>query len=823
MPAMAQHPPALAADELLLCRFDEAWQSGLPPRIADFLVGSIGRVRSHLLQELVRIDLEYRWRTSAGGTPLPENSLAPRPRLEHYVARFAELGALEQLSTDLIGDEYRVRCRWGDRPSLAEYQARFPGHASLSETLRHIDAELAAELSHTREALPDSAACAGLAKGAAPKPAELVQPVGSIPELLDVLRQGGFLTQEQLDELIRADVRGHWADVKALATELLERGWLTPYQINHLLQGKGRELLLGPYLLAERLGEGGAGQVFKARHRLMNRMVALKVIRKELLADAEAVARFYREIQIVSQLDHPNVVHAYDAGPAGASHFLAMELIEGIDLGKLVKQGGPLPVLQACAYVRQAALGLQHAHERGLVHRDIKPHNLIMSRREGLVKVADLGLARLPRALNEEVTAVLSGSKSTGPLTPDHAFMIGTADFLAPEQAMDFHKADIRADLYSLGCAFYFLLTGQPPFPSGTLASKIMRHLQTEPPAIEDSRADVPTKVSAIVRKLLAKQPEERYQTPADVVMVLDSVLGPEPATTLLLADGGPQGVSPRLWRKVRPSAGRWRRWAIALASLLAVGLGTVGFLVAWPGPAKQPRLPTIQVRRAPVSAPRLPPVAFGGGFRNARGLVLNGKASVGRGRLHLTVPGNWQAGSVFTSQKVGIGHFTTDFRFQLPAGLTTDGLTFTIQTAGTTVVGPVAGGLGYGPADPEGEPGIPRSVAVKFDSWDNHGEGDSSTGLYLNGASPTIPATNLAGTGIDLHTDHVFRVQMTYDSERLKVKLTDETTQASTSDNYRVDIPRVVGSFTAHVGFTASSGGTTGTPDILSWTYWGE
>src|SRR5262249_34473966 len=162
------------------------------------------------------------------------------------------------------------------------------------------------------------------------------------------------------------------------------------------------ELVLGPYVLLERLGQGGAGQVFKARHQKMNRLAAVKVIRKELLADTEVVGRFYREIQILSRLDHPNVVHAYDAGPAGPTPFLAMEFVEGTDLGKLVKQGGPMPVMQACEYIRQAALGLQHAHERGLVHRDIKPHNLIMSVRDGLIKVADLGLGRLPRGMTDE-------------------------------------------------------------------------------------------------------------------------------------------------------------------------------------------------------------------------------------------------------------------------------------------------------------------------------------------------------------------------------------------------------------------------------------
>ena len=204
----------------------------------------------------------------------------------------------------------------------------------------------------------------------------------------------------------------------------------------------------------------------------MNRVVALKVIRRESLADAEAVGRFYREIQVVSQLDHPNVVHAYDAGPVGATHFLAMEYVEGTDLGRLVKQSGPLPVAQACDYIRQAALGLQHAHERGLVHRDIKPHNLIMSLSDGLIKVADLGLARLSRTANEDLTAVLTSANTTGSLTPQNAVMMGTADYLAPEQALDFHKADIRADIYGLGCTFYYLLTGRPPFAGTTLAEK---------------------------------------------------------------------------------------------------------------------------------------------------------------------------------------------------------------------------------------------------------------------------------------------------------------------------------------------------------------
>src|SRR5262249_50990849 len=188
---------------------------------------------------------------------------------------------------------------------------------------------------------------------------------------------------------------------------------------------------------------------------------------------------------------------------------------------KVVMQGGPMPVQQACEYIRQAALGLQHAHERGLVHRDIKPHNLIMSLRDGLIKVADLGLARLPRSSNAEVTAALSGVKGSGTLTPENAVLMGTADYLAPEQALNFHQADIRADIYSLGCTFYYLLTGQPPFSGMTLAEKLVKHQQAEPPRLEDFRTDLPPALISVVRKMLAKRPEDRYQTPAEVAQFL--------------------------------------------------------------------------------------------------------------------------------------------------------------------------------------------------------------------------------------------------------------------------------------------------------------
>ena len=307
------------------------------------------------------------------------------------------------------------------------------------------------------------------------------------------------------------DLQQHFPEPRNLARELLKRGWLTAYQVNQLLQGRGQDLVVGPYVLLERLGEGGTGQVFKARHLAMQRIAAVKVIRKDLLHDAEAVGRFLREIHVTSQLTGPHVVHAYDSGSVGSSYYLAMEYVEGIDLARLVKQVGPISVGQACVYIRQAALGLQHLHEKGLVHRDIKPSNLMLA---GLVdpaqgltpppgcilKILDLGLARLHRSLDE----------MTRDLTGNNGVLMGTLDYMAPEQGQSFHAADIRSDVYSLGCTFYFLLTGQPPFPGGTIPQKVMRHVQAEPAPLDQFRRDLPPGLAALVLRMMAKQPQQR-------------------------------------------------------------------------------------------------------------------------------------------------------------------------------------------------------------------------------------------------------------------------------------------------------------------------
>jgi DNA-binding response OmpR family regulator len=285
-------------------------------------------------------------------------------------------------------------------------------------------------------------------------------------------------------------------------------------------------ITLGEYQILEELGRGGMGAVFKARHARMNRLVALKVIDKEYLANPDAVRRFYKEIEAASQLSHPNIVIAYDAGQVDDTHYFAMEYVPGIDLDRLVQQRGRLNIRKACDYIRQAALGLQHAHERGMVHRDIKPSNLIVTiadetavsnskpgaAAEATVKILDMGLARLGSGG--------SGEGQDGALTQEGK-ILGTADFMAPEQWRDARKVDIRSDLYSLGCTLYFLLTAQLPFPNAEPMEKMLKHCLDQPTPVEQLRPEVPEKVITVVRRLMAKKPEARYQAPRELAELL--------------------------------------------------------------------------------------------------------------------------------------------------------------------------------------------------------------------------------------------------------------------------------------------------------------
>jgi serine/threonine protein kinase len=267
------------------------------------------------------------------------------------------------------------------------------------------------------------------------------------------------------------------------------------------------------------LGVGGMGSVFKAEHRMMERLVALKVINRALTGDEGAIERFRREVRTAAKLSHPNVVTAFDAEQVGDLHFFVMEFIDGNSLDRWVGKVGPLPVHEACNYIRHAALGLQYAHERGMVHRDIKPQNLLRTK-DGDVKILDFGLARF-------------ASERKGKDSLTHTGMaMGTPDYIAPEQANDARTADVRADIYSLGCTLYFLLTGQVPFPEGTTLQKFIAHLEQTPRPVRERRPDVPAELEAVLTRMMAKKPADRYQQPLDAANALTPYLPGAPVLT---------------------------------------------------------------------------------------------------------------------------------------------------------------------------------------------------------------------------------------------------------------------------------------------------
>jgi serine/threonine-protein kinase len=366
----------------------------------------------------------------------------------------------------------------------------------------------------------------------------------SLIDFFEALCRYHLLVPEQLDEVTRV-LWPRSADPRALAKELIQRDWLTPYQVNQLFQGRGDSLVLGQYVLLERLGEGGMGHVFKARHHGLGRVVALKLIRKDRLTSTDAVRRFRHEIQAAARLCHPNVVQAYDADEINGQHFYIMEYVPGTDLAKLVRRSGALPVPKACAYVRQAALGLQHAHDMGMIHRDIKPGNLLLTTRPGgggrppeeVVKVLDLGLALICRADGDGDS---SASSSSGELTREGVVM-GTADYIAPEQALNSHDVDIRADLYSLGCTLYYLLAGRVPFPGRTTAERLLKHHLHEAQPLDQFRPGLSPAVAATVGRLMAKNPADRYQTPAEVAEAL-AVVGDGAADVPVVSVPAPVG-----------------------------------------------------------------------------------------------------------------------------------------------------------------------------------------------------------------------------------------------------------------------------------------
>lgn len=331
-------------------------------------------------------------------------------------------------------------------------------------------------------------------------------------EFLVLVRKSGLIEDELLDAYWEyLTFQGVVPDsAKELAEKMVQDGVLTKLQASQLLQGKYRGFLVaGKYKLLELLGSGGMGSVLLCEHVLMGRLVALKILPINP-NEPGAVERFYREARAVAALDHPNIVRAYDMDRNDKVHFLVMEYVEGVSLHQLVKKHGPLDIRRAAHYIAQTAAGLEHAHQCGWVHRDIKPGNLLLNR-QGTVKILDMGLARF----FEERYDVTRRYEENA--------VIGTADYISPEQATTPHEVDIRSDIYSLGATFYFLLTGRAPFEEGTVAQKLLWHQVRKPPAIRSLRPDVPAEMEAVVEKMMAKSRLERFQTPKEVIGALSA------------------------------------------------------------------------------------------------------------------------------------------------------------------------------------------------------------------------------------------------------------------------------------------------------------
>ncbi|HEX5445441.1 MAG TPA: serine/threonine-protein kinase [Pirellulales bacterium] len=337
-----------------------------------------------------------------------------------------------------------------------------------------------------------------------------------VEAFINLVRRSALVDKDQLEQVL-TELQERLGPVEAedsqvVSRHLHESGLLTRWQCDKLLAGRHKGFFLGKYKLLDHLGTGGMSAVYLAEHIHMQRRVAIKVLPQARVHDSSYLARFYREARAAAALDHPNVVRAYDVDNQNDTHYLVMEFVEGRDLHRLVRREGVLGYQQAADYIRQAADGLAHAHRMGLIHRDIKPANLLIDS-QGVLKVLDLGLARF----TDEKQASLTVAHDEN--------VLGTADYLAPEQAVNSHTVDSRVDIYSLGCTLYFVLTGHPPFPEGTLTERLMKHQTAEPAAITRDRPDAPAELVAICTRMMAKSPDARYQTAAEVSAALSAWL----------------------------------------------------------------------------------------------------------------------------------------------------------------------------------------------------------------------------------------------------------------------------------------------------------
>jgi serine/threonine protein kinase len=333
----------------------------------------------------------------------------------------------------------------------------------------------------------------------------------AVDDFLKTVLRSGLLDREQLQQTLRTVPVDQRDDPDVLAAHLVKAGKLTRFQSRKLLQGTALGLVLGPFQVLAPIGKGGMGTVYLSRDTRSGQLVALKVLPPKRAREEERVlARFQREMEMCQRVAHPNIAWTCDVGKCQGVYYIAMEFIPGRSLSRLVAAEGPLPAARAARLLAEIAAALDHAHHQGIIHRDIKPSNIIVTPNDH-AKLLDLGLA-LARGESGGAREVIGGQ----------GYIVGTMDYISPEQADDPSKVDARSDLYSLGCTLYFALTGQPPFPGGTAAEKIQRHKTEQPTPVPQLNSNVPPAFIGLLRKLMAKKPAQR---PASAAAVREELL----------------------------------------------------------------------------------------------------------------------------------------------------------------------------------------------------------------------------------------------------------------------------------------------------------
>lgn len=456
--------------------FESAWKTGERPFVDDVLGGFPEEARGTVLNELLPIEIA--WRLKSGETPSADSYLFRFPELDQ-----ARLEALIGSQATTAQDEQGTQAISGS-DLLSEFDSEVfdVGDSSLSfDSLSVETAELLRDLD-----------------GLGIVDARIV---------LKLLAEA----EQPMDQVSPAEA----------VSVLGEKQLLTLWQVDRLTKKSAPEsLVLGDYVLLDPLGKGGMGIVYRARHRRMDRLVALKTLTDRATESDDSVQRFQREVRAAARLSHPNIVAAYDAGEHNETHYLVMELVDGIDLSKLVRQSGPLNASRAVDYVRQAAVAFAYAHTQGIIHRDIKPQNLLVDRSQH-VRILDMGLARL-----NPTNAAADPASSAGAQTEltQSGVIMGTVDFMSPEQATNTRNANEKSDIYSLGCTLYFLMTGRAMFDGETCMERLLAHHQDSRPSLVTTISKIPPALEAVFARMTARQPSERFDTMAEVVEALHSV-----------------------------------------------------------------------------------------------------------------------------------------------------------------------------------------------------------------------------------------------------------------------------------------------------------